>query len=86
MYWLSVLLLEEIDVDGAVRETRDEALDGLAGDTRLSFLRKSAITGGAALSGGAVLGALGPGVALAAGGGRPPASSARVTSASSTTR
>jgi hypothetical protein len=66
--------LEEIDVDGAVRETRDEALDGLAGDTRLSFLRKSAITGGAALSGGAVLGALVPGVALAAGGGRPPAS------------
>jgi Ferritin-like domain len=66
--------LQEIDVDGAVCEARDEAIDGLAGDTRLSFLRKSAITGGAALSGGAVLGALVPGTALAAGGGRPPSS------------
>jgi hypothetical protein len=66
--------LQEIDVDGAVREARDEAIDGLAGDTRLSFLHKSAITAGAALSGGAVLGALIPATALAAGSGRPPSS------------
>src|ERR1700734_3723985 len=66
--------LQDIDVDGAVREARDEAIDGLAGDTRLSFLRKSAITGGAVVSGGAVLGALVPGPALGAGGGRPPSS------------
>jgi hypothetical protein len=66
--------LDHIDVDGAVREAQDEALDGLTGDTRLSFLRKSALAGGAAVSGGAMLGALIPGAALAAGGGRPPVS------------
>jgi hypothetical protein len=66
--------LQEIDVDGAVSETREAAIDGLpAGDTRLSFLRKSAVAGGAAVSGGALLGAFAPS-ALAAGGGRPPAS------------
>src|SRR5580692_511716 len=66
--------LEQIDVDGAVREAHAEAVDGLpAGDTRLGFLRKSAVAGGAAISGGAILGALAPS-ALAAGGGRPPAS------------
>jgi hypothetical protein len=67
--------LEEIDVDGAVREARDEAIDSIEqGDTRLSFLRKSAVASGAAISGGALLSALVPGAALAAGGGRPPAS------------
>jgi hypothetical protein len=66
--------LQEIDVDGAVSETREAAIDGLpAGDTRLSFLRKSAVAGGAAVSGGALLGAFAPS-ALAADGGRPPAS------------
>ncbi len=66
--------LEQIDVDGAVREAQAEASDGLPrGDTRLGFLRKSAVAGGAAIGGGAILGALAPG-ALAAGGGRPPAS------------
>jgi len=39
----------------------------------LTFLHKSAVAGGAAVSGGALLGALAPS-ALAAGGGRPPAS------------
>jgi hypothetical protein len=64
--------LQEIDVDGAVREAREEAIDGLpVGDTRLTFLRKSAVAGGAAVSGGALLGAFAPS-ALAAGGGRPP--------------
>jgi hypothetical protein len=66
--------LEQIDVDGAVREAHAEAVDGLQeGDTRLAFLRKSAVAGGAAVSGGALLGAFAPS-ALAAGGGRPPAS------------
>jgi hypothetical protein len=66
--------LQEIDVDGAVSEAREAAIDGLpAGDTRLSFLRKSAVAGGAAVSGGALLGAFAPS-ALAAGGGRPPKS------------
>jgi hypothetical protein len=66
--------LDAIDPDGAIAETHAEAVDGLEqGDTRLSFLRKSAVAGGAMVSGGAVLGALAPS-ALAAGGGRPPAS------------
>ena len=38
------LKLENIDVDGAVRE----AADAVSGDTRLSFLRKGAVAGGAA--------------------------------------
>jgi hypothetical protein len=66
--------LQEINPDGAVAEAREAALDGLPeGDTRASFLRKTAIAGGAAVSGDALLGALAPS-ALAAGGGRPPAS------------
>jgi Ferritin-like domain len=65
--------LKEINPDSAVSEAYEEALDGLPkGDTRASFLRKSAIAGGAAVSGGALLGTLAPS-ALAAGGGRPPA-------------
>ena len=62
--------LDEVDADGAIREAANE----VSGDTRLSFLRKSAVAGGAALSGGAVLSALVPGIAMASGGGRPPAS------------
>jgi len=64
--------LEEVDVDGAVREAAEEA----AGDTRLSFLRKSAVAGGAALSGGAILSALTAGTAMASSKDRqrPPAS------------
>jgi ferritin-like protein len=60
--------LEAVDTDGAIREAAEE----VAGDTRLSFLRKGAMAGGAALSGGAILSALVPGSALA--GGRPPSS------------
>ena len=68
--------VSEINPDGAVSEARAAAVDGLEqGDTRLDFLRKSAIAGGAAVSGGALLGALAPGaLAAGAGGGRPPAS------------
>src|SRR5271156_848487 len=59
--------LDEIDVDGAIREAAHE----VSGDTRLSFLKKAGIAGGAVVSGGAGLAALAP-TALAAGGGRPP--------------
>ncbi len=58
---------EAVDVDRAIRE----GAEAVAGDTRMSFLRKGAIAGGAALSGGAILSALIPDIALA--GGRPPA-------------
>jgi len=61
--------LEAVDADGAVRE----AADAVSGDTRLSFLRKAGLAGGAALSGSAVLGVLAA-PAMAAGSGRPPAS------------
>jgi hypothetical protein len=61
--------LDEVDVDGAIRE----AAHAVSGDTRLSFLKKAGVAGGAMVGGGAVLSALAPS-ALAAGGGRPPAS------------
>jgi hypothetical protein len=68
--------LNSFDADGAIAETHavaQEAVD--SGHTRISFLRKGAMAGGAALSGGAILGALLPGTALAAGGkGTPPSS------------
>jgi hypothetical protein len=61
--------LDEVDVDGAIREAAHEA----SGDTRLSFLKKAGVAGGAVMGGGAVLSVLAPG-AFAAGGGRPPGS------------
>lgn len=61
--------LEAVDADGAVREAAEE----VAGDTRMDFLRKGAVAGGAALGGGAILGGLvAPTVASAAG--QPPSS------------
>ena len=54
--------LEELDVDGAIREGAEE----VSGDTRMGFLKKGALAGGAALSGGAILSALVPGAAMAA--------------------
>ncbi len=69
--------LEAVDTDGAIRE----AAEAVAGDTRLCFLRKGAMAGGAALSGGAILSALVPGTALGQGRSAVPAS-ARATSAS----
>src|SRR4051794_30926876 len=62
--------LRDIDRDGAVRE----AAEAVGGDTRLDFLRKAGITGGAAIGGGAVLSGLVPGIAQAATKGRPPKS------------
>jgi hypothetical protein len=61
--------LEQIDVDGAVRE----AADSVSGDTRLSFLKKAGVAGGAMVSGGAVLSALAPTALGATTYGRPPA-------------
>ena len=59
--------LAEIDSDGAIREAAEE----VSGDTRMGFLRKAGIAGGTALSGGAILGALIPGTAMAASGAPP---------------
>ncbi len=62
--------LDEIDVDGAVREAAAE----VSGDTRLSFLKKAGVAGGAVVGGGAVISALAPSAFASAGGGRPPSS------------
>jgi hypothetical protein len=61
--------LEEIDTYGAVRE----AADAVSGDTRLSFLRKAGVAGGALVGGGAVISALAPNALAATQKGRPPA-------------
>jgi hypothetical protein len=70
--------LERVDVEGAVRETAQEAAEAAleSGDTRLSFLKKAGLAGGAVMGSGALLGALSPAGAMAAGKGkgRPPAS------------
>jgi len=62
--------LDEIDVDGAIREAAHE----VSGDTRLSFVKRAGVAGGALVSGGAVLSALAPDALAAAASGRPPAS------------
>jgi hypothetical protein len=70
----SKLDLDQIDVDGAVREQAHEAIEGLdSGDTRLSFLKKAGLAGGAVMGSGALIGALTPAGAAAAGKGLPPA-------------
>lgn len=61
--------LAEIDTDGAVQEAAHE----VAGDTRLGFLKKAGLAGGAVVSGGAVLSALAPNAMAASQFGRPPA-------------
>ena len=74
----SDLKIDDIDVDGGVRESAERAMFELEreGDTRAGFLKKAGLAGGAAVSGGAILGALVPGTALGAkgGSGRPPKS------------
>jgi hypothetical protein len=45
------LTLEAVDADGAIRE----AMDGVAGDTRASFLAKAGLFGGGLMGGGALL-------------------------------
>ena len=56
-----LLTLDEVDADGAIRETLDE----VGGDTRAHFLAKAGMFGGG-MFGGAALLALTPGVASAA--------------------
>jgi DNA-binding phage protein len=67
--------LDQIDVDGAIREAAHEASESLDdGDTRMDFLKKAGLAGGAVMGGGALLGAISPAAAMAKGGkGRPPA-------------
>ncbi len=68
------LKLEDVDVDGAIRETAAEAIDALDGDTRSQFLRRAGLAGGALVGGGAILGALVPSaMAAVSNGDRPPA-------------
>jgi hypothetical protein len=66
--------VEEIDTSGIIRDAADEAAATLEpGDTRLGFLKKAGLAGGAVIGGGAIISALTPAGALAAGKGRPPA-------------
>jgi ferritin-like protein len=60
--------LDAVDSDGAIRE----AAEVVASDTRLDFLRKATVAGGAVVGGGAILGALAP--AAMAASTRPPSS------------
>jgi hypothetical protein len=68
-------ILDQTNVDGVIREAADNAAETLGdGDTRLSFLKKAGLAGGAVMGSGALLGALSPAGAMAASGkGRPPA-------------
>jgi DNA-binding phage protein len=61
--------LDDVDVDGAVREAANE----VSGDTRLGFLKKAGLAGGAVMGGGAVVSALAPSAFAATQKGRPPA-------------
>jgi rubrerythrin len=62
------------DIDAVVQEAAHEATEALDGDTRLGFLKKAGIASGGLIGGGALLSALTPAAAMAAGKGRPPAS------------
>jgi hypothetical protein len=68
--------LKQTNVDDVVRQAADDASESLNdGDTRLGFLKKAGLAGGAVVGSGALLGALTPAAAMAKGGkGRPPAS------------
>src|SRR5882757_6581560 len=67
--------LKETSVDDVVSQAADDAAETLPdGDTRLSFLKKAGLAGGAVVGSGALIGALSPAGVLARGGkGRPPA-------------
>jgi hypothetical protein len=70
----SELNLDQVDVDGAIREQAQEASEALPqGDTRLGFLKKAGLAGGAVMGSGVLLSALTPAASMAAGKGRPPA-------------
>ena len=70
--------LDQVDSDGAIRETAAEMGETLAtdGDTRLDFMKKAGLAGGTLVGGGALLTGLVPGTAVAAKGklDRPPKS------------
>ncbi|HSS34482.1 MAG TPA: ferritin-like domain-containing protein [Solirubrobacterales bacterium] len=67
-------IFEQVDDGGAIAEMAHEAAESLEpGDTRLGFLKKAGVTGGAVMGSGALLAALTPAGAMAAGKGRPPA-------------
>jgi hypothetical protein len=72
----SDLDLKDTNLDGVVRKAAEDAAETLPdGDTRLGFLKKAGLAGGAVIGSGALIGALSPAGALAKGGkGRPPAS------------
>ncbi|MFL5873802.1 MAG: ferritin-like domain-containing protein [Solirubrobacterales bacterium] len=61
------------EIDAVMREAEHEATEALEGDTRLGFLKKAGLAGGGLVGGGALLSALTPAAAMAAGKGRPPA-------------
>jgi len=61
------------DIDAVVQEAAHEAGEALEGDTRADFLKKAGLAGGGLVGGGALLSALTPAAAMAAGKGRPPA-------------
>jgi rubrerythrin len=60
-------------IEAVVQEAAHEATEALEGDTRLGFLKKAGLAGGGLVGGGALLSALTPAAAMAAGKGRPPA-------------
>ena len=61
------------EIDAVVQEAAHDATEALEGDTRLGFLKKAGLAGGGLMGGGALLSALTPAAAMAAGKGRPPA-------------
>jgi hypothetical protein len=68
-------LLSQFDQSGALEETHHNAIEALdEGDSRRSFLKKAGLGGAAVMGSGALLSALTPAGAMAAGKGRPPAS------------
>jgi rubrerythrin len=61
------------EIEAVVQEAAHDATEALEGDTRLGFLKKAGLAGGSLVGGGALLSALTPAAAMAAGKGRPPA-------------
>ena len=61
------------EIEAVVQEAAHDATEALEGDTRLGFLKKAGLAGGGLVGGGALLSALTPAAAMAAGKGRPPA-------------
>jgi rubrerythrin len=67
-------LLSQFDQDEAIAETHHNAVESLdEGDSRRGFLKKAGLGGAAVMGSGALLAALTPAGAMAAGKGRPPA-------------